>query len=66
MVGYSDATVKLWDVRHYKKETKKISFSDNESAGNRQSNLSHTFAGSIKMDFFGSDINHNVILQSIT
>ena len=65
MVGYSDATVKLWDVRNYNREVKKIGYYHGDES-KRQSNLSHTFAGSIKMDFFASDINQNVVLQPIT
>lgn len=61
MVGYSDATVKLWDARQNAREVKKIDFGDNETSKAR---LSHCFAGSIKLDFFASDVNHEVVVRS--
>ena len=60
MVGYSDATVRLWDVRYNAREIHKIAF-----AKEPKNRLASCFAGSIKHDFFASNVNQEVVVRSI-
>ena len=65
MVGYSDATVRLWDLRYSAKETRKIKLLEDADMPKGKHMLSRCFTGSFKMNYFATDVKGNLLIREI-
>lgn len=59
LTGYSDGSVKVWDIRKSSKELEKYTYAKRDT----KNDWSNTFAGSIKYDYFAHNLRADLFVR---